>query len=210
VYRRGTDEFTRVLAFTDGVFAIAITLLVVGIEIPPLEDSADHGEMLDQLGDATPDMASFLISFAVIGRYWMAHHTFSGLLAAFDRRLIGLNLVYLAFIAFLPFPTSVFGDNFDNGVAVGFYALVVGVVCGMEVVLFRYAHRAGLLRRSPPPDVMRWGMVASTLPAAFFLVSVPVALVSSGLAVALWLAAVPAEVLLRRRRPARAEEYLAG
>lgn len=196
------------LAFTDAVFAIAITLLVVGLEVPSLKNGSDQSELLRGLRDAAPDVASFVISFAVIGRYYMAHHAFASLLAAIDRRLLALTLVYLAFIAFLPFPTMLLGDHFENGVAVAVYALIVGSVSAMEVVLFVHAHRAGLLKRSPPARVLRWGLLASSLPAVFFFASVPVALFSSVLAVAMWFVAVPVELWLERRKPAGADEYL--
>ena len=87
-----------------------------------------------------------MISFAVIGRYWVAHHQMFSLLRAMDRGLIGLNLVYLGFVAFLPFPTALLGNFFDNPLAFTVYAVSVAAVSGMEVVLLRHAHRARVAR----------------------------------------------------------------
>ncbi len=98
-YQRGTDEFTRVLAFSDAVFAIAMTLLVVGIEVPELSETDSVDELAGALNDDLPSFISFVISFLVIGRYWVAHHSFINRLAAIDARLIGINLIYLLFIA---------------------------------------------------------------------------------------------------------------
>ena len=97
VFARGTDEFTRVVTFSDAVFAIAMTLLVVGIGIPTLTDGDSVSELADALNDDLGSFISFFISFAVIGRYWVAHHEFVARLRGIDRGVIGLNLIYLAF-----------------------------------------------------------------------------------------------------------------
>ena len=82
---RDSVEFARVLAFTDGVFAIAITLLVLGISEPVLgARSGEAGALWDALGDLLPEIISFFIGFAVIGRYWVAHHQNVGLLSAME------------------------------------------------------------------------------------------------------------------------------
>jgi uncharacterized membrane protein len=203
-FPRGGEEFSRVLAFTDGLFAIAMTLLVVGIDVPTLMDGRDEGELLDALGELHTEVVSFFISFAVIGRYWVAHHQFFSLLRAMDYGLIWINLVYLAFIAFLPFLTGVLGSYFENPVSVAAYALAVAVVSGLEVVLFRHAHRSRLLTREMPEVVYRWGAVTSLLPVVFFLLSIPLAFLNTVVAVACWFLAVPVQVVLDRRRPEEA------
>ena len=79
------------LAFSDGLFAIAMTLLVVGITVPVLREGDSVGELGDALGDLTGSFVSFLISFLVIGRYWVAHHEFFARLKAMDAGLIWIN-----------------------------------------------------------------------------------------------------------------------
>jgi uncharacterized membrane protein len=210
VYDRDGVEFSRVLAFTDGVFAIAITLLVVGIEVPGIPDTNDVGELAAELDDLTGSFVSFFISFAVIGRYWFAHHTFVSQLTGLDRRLIGLNMLYLLFIAFLPFPTSLLGNFFENPLAISIYAVAVAVVSGMEVVLFRHARNAGLLAEEIPDDIYRWNLMMSLSPCFFFLLSIPFAFVDSTLAVLIWLSAIPAQTLAHRYAPEGVERYMIG
>ena len=206
---RGSEEFSRVLTFSDGVFAIAMTLLVVGIGVPELTDAGDEGELLKAFNDLKLEVLSFFISFAVIGRYWVAHHQFLALVGAFDYRLVGINLVYLAFIAFLPFPTAVLGNYFHNPISVATYALSVALISGLEVVLFRHAHRAGLLLRELPEPVYRWGRTASSVPVLFMLLSVPVAFLNTVAAVLMWFGGVPTQMLvLDRRKPAGADDFL--
>jgi uncharacterized membrane protein len=209
-YERGSDEFGRVLAFSDGLFAIAMTLLVVGIGVPAVSDADSVGEMWDALGDQEQDFVSFFISFAVIGRYWLAHHQFFARLAAIDGRLITTNLVYLAFVAFLPFPTDLLGSYFENPLSVAVYATNVAVISGLEVVLFREAHRRELMRERLPEDVYRWGVVQSLSPVIFFLLSVPVAFIGTEWAVACWFLGIPFAIISARWRPAAAERYFAS
>jgi uncharacterized membrane protein len=207
-HQRGTDEFSRVLAFSDAFFAIAMTLLVVGIEIPDLTAGDSVGELAEVLHDDLGSFVSFVISFAVIGRYWVAHHSFCSRLAAADGGLIGLNLVYLMFIAFLPFPTGLLGNYFENPLSVVVYALTVAAVSGMEVVLFRHAQRRDLFERQPPEEVYRWGVRLSLSPVIFFVLSIPLAFVSTSLAVASWFLAVPYQLYEARNKPTGADEYL--
>ena len=204
-YRRGTEEFSRVLAFSDGIFAIAMTLLVVGIGLPTLTDAADEGELLSDLRDAFPEVFSFFLSFAVIGRYWVAHHAFFARLGAVDFRFIWIHLLYLGFIAFLPFPTDLLGNYFENAIATALYALTVAVVSALEVALFAYSYRHGLLRVTLSPAVYRWETHVSLSPVMFFLAAIPVAFVSTTAAVVVWFLFFPFQYLvLEPRRPAGA------
>jgi uncharacterized membrane protein len=200
-YSRDSVEFARVLAFSDGLFAIAMTLLIVSVTVPHIADDSSIHDLADALNDLSPAFVSFFISFAVIGRYWLAHHQFISLLDAMDQAFIGLNLLYLAFIAFLPFPTALLGEYFSNPLSIVIYAVAVGIVSGMEVVLFRHAYRKDLLRRKPTPEVYRFGVIASLSPLFFFAISIPVAFVSTTLAVAIWFLTAPFGVLLERRAP---------
>jgi len=207
-YERGSEEFSRTLALSDGLFAIAMTLLVVGIALPTIDDASSSRDLLDALNDLSASFASFFISFAVIARYWYAHQQQFSLLAAMDRRFVGLNLVYLAFIAFLPFPTDMLGNYFENPISIVAYALNVAAVSGMEVVLFQRSHRAGLLTHPLPEKVYRWGVITSTSPVAFFILSIPVAFVNTTAAVLVWLLAMPFGYgFLKRYKPAEADEY---
>ncbi len=199
-------EFDRFAFFSDAVYAIALTLLVIGIAVPTVEDIRSSRQMWDVLYDLRQEFATFFVGFAVIGRYWLAHHRFVAVLRAVDARLMALNLVYLAFIAFLPFPTALVGRYEQNVVAFVFFAAILSCISALETVLFVTAERRGLLVVAVPRDVYRFGLVASTLPVVVFVLSIPLAAATnSTIALLSWIVIWPLEALLDRRAPGHAQ-----
>jgi uncharacterized membrane protein len=210
--RRGMGlEFDRFAFFSDAVYAIALTLLVVGIAVPTVEDIRSSRQMWDVLWDLRQEFATFFAGFAVIGRYWLAHHRFVAVLKAADTRLMMLNLVYLAFIAFLPFPTALVGRYEQNVVAFAFFAVILSCVSALETVLFITAGRRGLLAVSVPREVYRFGIAASTLPVVVFLLSIPLAAATnSTIALVTWIVIWPLEWLLDRFAPEHSQLWPQG
>ena len=206
-FPRGSEEFSRVLAFSDGVFAIAMTLLVVGITVPVLQQGDSVSELGEALDDLVGNIISFVISFLVIGRYWIAHHDFFSRLKSLDYGLIWINLWYLLFIAFLPFPTALLGNYFENPLAVTIYAVSVAIVSGMEVVEYRHAHRHELMAQKLPENVYRWGAFLSLSPVLLFLISIPIAFFHTWLAAASWYLVVPFFKLVQRWQPPETKQY---
>jgi len=184
--RRMGKDVERIAFFSDAVFAIAITLLSVRIAIPPTASNLGHA-----LADNWREYLSFALSFYVIGSYWVSHHAMFRLVLRYDGVLLRMNLVFLAMIAFLPFPTEVIGRYAGQAPAVILYASCV-TACSLTMSLvWRTAHRRGLLDPDLPRPVIvfyrRRGVVAS-LP---FLVSIPVAFFAPTAAMFLWAALIP-------------------
>jgi uncharacterized membrane protein len=117
----------RLEAFSDGVFAIAITLLILEIKIPSHEEIEHAGSLYDFLIHLWPSYFAYILSFLVIGIYWANHHAFISLFTKTDHIFNMLNVLLLMFIAFLPYPTALLGDFFTDesqqSTAVTFYAL---------------------------------------------------------------------------------------
>jgi uncharacterized membrane protein len=191
------------------VFAIALTLLVVEVGVPASIEGADDdpGALLDAVGDRLPLIAAFFLGCMVIGSYWAAHHRFVSRLGAVDGGYVGLTVVYLAFVAFLPFPTGVLGEFPENPISVVAFAVNMGAVSAMEVALLRHAWRRGLFRQDLPAHVYRWARDASFAPVLLFVVSVPIAFAVPWLAVAVWFLSWPLQMVRDRRRPAEFDRY---
>ncbi len=176
-------EFSRIVAFSDGVFAIAITLLVLGLGVP----KHLHGESLaEALWGQRQSLFAFALSFAVIGRFWVVHHHFFGDVVGFDGRLLGLNLFYLAWIVLIPFSSEVLGDHGGETAAVVLYAANLGGVTLVGLLMSTDAHRAGLAQTEPA--VAKVLQRRSAFVALVFLASIPVAFLDAGLAPYMWLA----------------------
>ena len=194
-------EFERAAFFTDAVFAIAMTLLIVAIAVPTLRHTSSSSDLLGALDDKKTEFIAFFIGFAVLGNYWLANHRFFGYLGALSPAAIALSLPYLAFVAWLPFPTALLGTYDRNPVAVSLFAASSAMVSGFETLLLRRAQRDGLFRRTIADDAYRHAMRGSALPVLFFVVSIPIAFVETYAAIAVWFLAVPGEILLDRAKP---------
>jgi uncharacterized membrane protein len=134
----------RLEAFSDAVIAIAITLLVLEISVPNVED----GHLFDALLDQWPSYLAFIISFVVIGIMWVSHHSMFQRIAWVDRSLLFINLILLLGIAFLPFPTALLAEYVAEG---GQNAHVSAAIYSatMTVIGCAFAGMWGYLLRRP-------------------------------------------------------------
>ena len=186
-WRRGDEpEFERLANFTDAVYAIALTLLVLQVGIDPVRESANVSEMAGVLEEQLPNLFAFALAFILIGRYWMAHHSFFATLRAWNQQIMGITLIYLAFVALLPFPTFLVGEYGDNPLSVVVFAATMATISALEVLMYARAHHLELMHRRLSPAIYRWGFRSSMLPVAMFVVTMPVAFVSPYLAMGLW------------------------
>ncbi|HEY3039875.1 MAG TPA: TMEM175 family protein [Pyrinomonadaceae bacterium] len=111
---------TRLEAFSDGVFAIVITLLILNVHVPD-----GRTVTLQSLRPLLPPLATFVLSFIMVGVYWIAHHHMLHFVAQVNRRLLWLNLLVLLCVVFIPFPASLLGTGFNNPLAVRLYGLTL-------------------------------------------------------------------------------------
>lgn len=189
--RRDVD---RVVAFSDGVFAIAITLLVLSIDVP--EVSNDH--LGDALGDLGPQVFTYALSFVVVGLYWMAHHRVFRSVIRVDRTLLWINLALLGSVALLPLPTEILGKYGETTLATVVYAASIGLVGSMSVLIWWYINRAGLTAPIAA-DLVRLGSLRAAIPPAVFVLSIPIAFLSPEIAKICWLGIWPANAVVERR-----------
>jgi uncharacterized membrane protein len=175
-------EFSRIVAFSDGVFAIAITLLVLNLSVP----EHIHGDDLTNvLWEQRQDLFAYAISFAVIGRFWIVHHRFFADVTGFDGRLLALNLFYLSWIVLLPFSSQVLGDHGGDTAAIVLYSLNLAGVVLVGDLMFSDARRAGFSKATD--EAAAEGRRRSLIIAAVFLASIPIALIDGHVAQFFWL-----------------------
>jgi uncharacterized membrane protein len=142
----------RLEAFSDGVLAIAITLLIIEIGVPHVEGDDSLG---DRIGDLWPSYFAYVLSFITIGIYWANHHSYMQLFRRTDHAFLILNVVFLMTIAFLPFPTAVLGEylreDAQRGDAVTFYAFGLLLPAIAWFLLWWYGRARGLLLEGLAP-----------------------------------------------------------
>jgi uncharacterized membrane protein len=203
--RAGHLEYDRILFFSDAVFAIAITLLIVDlpVQIERASSSPGHHAAINsatELKNAVPGMVGFGISFAVIGLFWVGHHSLFRYITAFDRPLMVLNLLFLGTIAFLPYPTALLSSvSSTQAPAVIFYAACAGTAGLVETILWLYALRArDTLVAGVSPATRRLFLLRTARVPAVFGVSMLIALVSPRAATYFWLAIAVAGAVANR------------
>jgi uncharacterized membrane protein len=190
-------DYARTVALSDGVFAIALTLLVLSITVPVLR-SGHEDELGRRLLDRGSEFRSYAVSFAIISYLWVRHHGFFRGLDRIDGRITALNLLYLGLVAFLPYPTRVLGLYGDQPAAVALYAVSAGAVSLAAGLMRAHAVRAGLLTQAGRRHLSRrehW-----TLIPAVFLLSIPIAFVSTVAATFSWLFLLALPALRSSRR----------
>lgn len=199
--RRGSEiEFGRIVAFSDGVMAIAITLLTLNLEVPRVADSDSHA-LAEGLVDLLPHVFAYALSFAVIGRLWLVHHRFFATLESFDATLMSSNLLYLALIVLVPFSSDMLGTYGENEVAVMVYAGTLGLAAVVNALMIRYAVRHELVGAEHRSATEPFGSRGALLIPGAFLASIPIALLSPLAAQVIWLLALVG--VIRQRRAAR-------
>lgn len=176
-------KLERLTFFSDAVFAIAMTLLVIEVRLPELHAATD-GALAQALLDLLPNYIGFIISFLVIGRFWTGHHRLMSMIDRADPALVRANLLLLMAVAFMPFPTAVLSDYSLLRVAIGFYTAYLMLVGLANVRVIKVALRhlrddpqavadAGQLRRSmwSPLVIAGTGFVAGMVSPAAGLVA---------------------------------------
>jgi uncharacterized membrane protein len=144
--RRRGFRTGRLEAFSDGVFAIAVTLLVLDIGVSA---SAGH-DLGAAIRGLWPSYLAYVASFSTIGAAWLGHNAITEYLERTDAAFVRLNLLLLLFVSFLPFPTRLVAEFIHQDkaerVAVTFYGIVLLLSSVLLQVLWRYAVRAHLVR----------------------------------------------------------------
>ena len=136
-FKQGELRLGRIEAFSDGVFAIVVTLLVLELHVPSLGAHADSpGEMGRQLVALLPKFLSWLISFVIVCKFWLNHHHVLSLASHADYGMVWINSIFLMFQSFVPFPTGLMGEYPHNPLAVSLF----GVVMALNTVLFIALH----------------------------------------------------------------------
>jgi len=172
---------SRIAALSDGIFAIAITLLIFGLEVPEINQPTSSDELGNALGDMWPRFGAYVQTFVIIGAYWIGHHRAFRRMVREDDRLAWVNLLFLLTVSFMPFPANLVGSYPENRMAVVVYSASLAAVSATYAAVWGYARGARLLAPGERPAA-RIELWTAGSAGALFLLSIPLAFADLDLA----------------------------
>jgi uncharacterized membrane protein len=194
----GPVEAGRVLAFSDAIFAIAITLLTINLEVPPRLHGAAFTTALHQL---LPALGAYALSFLILGQLWLAHHRIFGVIARVDYSVLTRNLLFLGLIAIMPFPVRLLSDYHDRPLAVAIYAVAFIAAMALQLVVWLDVTRPERrdLLTEPVPDEVRTGF-SRTLGGMLLVFGavMPLAMFAPQYAAVIWTTLIPLRLVVSR------------
>jgi uncharacterized membrane protein len=192
-------ELDRLIFFSDAVFAIVMTLLVLDLRVPDVPSDVATQEVPGLVFELWPKILSYVLSFLVIGLYWIGHHQTFRYVRSYDRTLLWLNLMFLLSISFIPFPTDLLGEYGELRFAVIFYAACLGLARLLLALVWWYVV-SGPIRTSDDLDrgLANYHFLRSlAIPVIFFL-SIGIAFFSPKAVVASWVLLVVVDAVMWR------------
>ena len=193
-----TRELERLIFFSDAVFAIVITILVLDIQVPTIPSGAVSQELPAQLVALEPKFFSYVLSFLVVALYWQAHHEVFRPIISYDRTLVWMNFLFLLTLSFLPFPTSLLGEYAQEQISVVLYAADTALASLILTTISWYAARGHRLVSPDFDDAQArleraQGLVVSVV----FLLSIGVSFYSPNVATYTWLLLVVSDRIVQ-------------
>lgn len=158
----------RLIFFCDAIFAIAITILILQIDVPEIIYTDNLGTVIQ---DLWPRLISFVISFFVISRFWITHLNLYNYVKVLDIRIVVINLFFMGCIVFLPFATDFYGAHSANKYVLAFYVLTIVVTSFTSYMMWNYAlrHRDLLYENADSKALRRRAWHGLMVPAEFLI-----------------------------------------
>lgn len=171
-------QIDRLILFTDAVFAIAITLLIIEIKVPELHGNITEENFWVAIGQLIPKFSGFVLSFFIIGLYWFVHHNMFGFVVNYTSKLIWLNIIFLFSIVLMPFSTAVYSEYSTTEEylkLISPFAIYVANMCFigiMNYILLSYIFnpKNGISEHAPSKETIKYSKIrALTIPVIFVL-----------------------------------------
>jgi uncharacterized membrane protein len=201
-----TDAFVpkvkpeHVISFGDAIFAFAITLMTLSIDIPELPTNLTQTQLLSRLYELYPQVESYIISFAVIAIFWISYHQVFNFITSSHISIVYLNLLFLLLITFLSITTSLVIEYGSYQIPYVIYCVVVIMASSLLALIWRSATKDyRLVDRGIHPLFIRGMMLNLLLVPLVFAISILVSFFNLDIARYLWLIIVPLNIAVRRK-----------
>jgi TMEM175 potassium channel family protein len=201
-----TDAFVpkvkpeHIISFGDAIFAFAITLMTLSIDIPDLPANLTESQLISALYDTYPQVESYIISFAVISIFWVSYHQVFNFITRSHISMVYLNLLFLLFITFLSITTSLVIEYGSYQIPYVIYCVVVIMASSLLALIWWHASKDyRFIDKDIHPLFIRGMMVNHLLIPFVFAISILVSFFNLDIAQYLWLVIVPLNIAVKRK-----------
>jgi len=172
-----TISKSRLISFSDGVFAIAVTLLVFNLKVPQVPAADVHQALPLMIRAMLPNFTTYVLSFLLIAVYWTFHHRLLNLVTHLNTPFLWMNIWYLLLISFIPFPAALYGSYPHEIFSFIFYLVSMIMVTSMSMLMLGYAsYKSRLISKDLPIAMVKYLFFRQFTTVFVFLLSIPIAL----------------------------------
>ena len=189
----------HVTSFADAIFAFSITFMAITINIPNLAQNLTQAQVIDKLSESLPEFEIYVISFFMIGIYWIAYHQIFNHIVGSHQITTWLTLVFLFFITLIPLATNMQIGYGSYQIVFVLYALVLTVAGALSTIIWLHATKNKLINQNMTQIEIHCVLLESTLSPAVFLLSILVSFIDLQIAYYFWLIIIPAKIVLRNK-----------
>jgi uncharacterized membrane protein len=189
----------HVTSFADAIFAFSITFMAITINIPNLAQNLTEAQVIDKLSESLPEFEIYVISFFMIGIYWIAYHQIFNHIVGSHQITTWLTLVFLFFITLIPLATNMQIGYGSYQIVFVLYALVLTIAGALLTIIWRHATKNKLINQNMTQIEIHCVLLESTLSPAVFLLSILVSFIDLQIAYYFWLVIIPAKIVLRNK-----------
>jgi uncharacterized membrane protein len=189
----------HVISFADAIFAFSITFMAITIHIPELAQNLNQAQVIDKLLESIPEFEIYVISFFVIGLYWISYHQIFNHIAGSHSTMTWLTLVFLFFITLIPLATNLQIGYGHYQIVFVLYALVLTIAGSLLTITWLHATKNKLIDEDLTQSEIHHILIESILSPVVFLLSILVSFIDLRIAYYFWIVIIPAKIIVRKK-----------
>jgi TMEM175 potassium channel family protein len=192
-------KLDHIISFADAIFAFSITFMAISIHIPELTQNLNQAQVIENLAESIPEFEIYVISFFVIGLYWISYHQIFNHIAGSHSTMIWLTLVFLFFITLIPLATNLQIGYGHYQIVFALYALALTIAGSLLTITWLHATKNKLIDENLTNSEIRCISLESSLSPVVFLLSIFVSFIDLRIAHYFWIVIVPAKIIVRNK-----------
>ena len=189
----------HIISFGDAIFAFSITFMAISIQIPDLPANLTEAQVIDRLLGPSSHFEIYVISFFVIGIYWISYHQIFNHISDSRGLMVWLNLSFLFFITLISFAVDLQVEYGFYYIVFALYALVLALAGLLLMLIWLHARKNGLIDKTVKTNEIQNISLQSILTPAVFMISILISIVNIQIAYYFWLIIIPAKIIIHKR-----------